>query len=126
MQDERCPARCWPQRSIAFSRLSLGDLVQVEAELCRQVGKVPEDVAQLLGEPIAIELDGIAVPDRLLVFALKFADLTGQAEERDHRVAPCFRAETIGGRYGVLVFSQLHGVLQARPGRAVSGWRTCR
>ena len=94
----------------------LGDLVQIEAELGRQVGDVPEHVAQLLGEPVAVEVHGVAVSDRLLVFAVELPDLAGQAEERDHKALRPLLAEAIGLPDGVLICTQVHLEPQAAIG----------
>src|ERR1019366_4916773 len=74
----------------------LGDLVEVEVQLARQLGDVPEHVAELLCHrlpPLAAE-DAAVVPDRLLGV---LGDLPGLPGEAERRVCEPGLARILGG-----------------------------
>ena len=100
----------------------LGDVVEVEAELARDLGDVPEHVAELLGHRCAAGLgDGAAVvADRLLGVLGHLTRLAGQAERG---VGEPRLARVLGRAAGqALIFGELHeGILRLAPRRRFPG-----
>ena len=73
----------------------MGDVLQIEVKLCRGLGHVPEDVAELFGNAFGKALVRVAVAKVLLVFVNELAHLAGQAEDRNgdvgaHGCGPSF------------------------------------
>src|SRR5205085_2344463 len=84
------------------------DVVQLEPELAGQLGDVPQDVPELLGDRVTALVADLAavIPDRLLNVLGDLAGLTHEAERRvsEPRIARVAR----GAAREVLVVGELH------------------
>ncbi len=92
------------------------DLIQAELAAARKRGRIPEQVAELLADLVGERPIAGLISLALLVLGREAADLTGEAEQRQHEIV---RGENVRLARRLLILADVHGF---PPVRTTAAW----